>query len=90
MFYGATQFGPGTVSRGFAMKIARMCGSLQFLVVFTLVGLVASRAAAIAGQYVPRAAIASMGPRPAFAIADFDDDNRLDLANVEGSQLNVG
>src|SRR5712692_8148291 len=86
MFDCAAQLAPRTACRSFATKIARGCCSLQFLVLFLLVGFVASRVA-VAGQDVPHVPIASLGAGPSFAIADFDGDKRLDLANVQGAQL---
>lgn len=80
---------PRIVCRSFATKIARGCCSLQFLVLFLLVGFVASCVAA-AGPDVPYVPIASLGPGSSFAIADFDGDKRLDSSNVESGQLGSG
>ena len=86
MFDFAAQFAPRTVCRSFGTKIARGCCNLQFLVLFLLVGFIASHVAA-AGQDIPHVPIASLGTDPSFAIADFDGDKLLDLANVQGGQL---
>lgn len=89
MFDCIAPFAPRIVCRSFAAKIARGCCSLQFLVLCLLVGFVVSRAAA-AGPGVPHVPIASLGAGPSFAVADFDSDKQLDLANVVGAQLGPG
>lgn len=86
LFDCAAPFAPRTVCRSSATKIARRSRSLQFLIVFLLVGFAASRVEA-AGPDVPYVPTASLGPGSSFAIADFDGDKRLDLANVESGQL---
>jgi hypothetical protein len=63
-------------------------GRLQILGLFFLfVIFFASRATAAIGTGVQYAPITSVGPGPSFAIADFDGDQRPDLARVEGGQI---
>src|SRR5215469_2097807 len=85
----AAHFAPRAVCRSFATKNARGCCSLQFLVLFLLVGFVIPRLAA-GGPDAPHVPIASLGAGPSFAIADFDGDKRPDVASVEGGQLGFG
>lgn len=89
MFDCMAPFAPRIVCRRFATKIARGCCSLQFLVLFLLVGFVASRVPA-AGPDVPLVPIVSLDAGPSFAIADFDSDKHFDLANVVGGQIRPG
>ena len=65
----------------FAMP-ARWYRGLRFSVLLFLFGLFASAAAAATGTDVQSAPVTSIGPGPSFAIADFDRDQRPDIASV--------
>lgn len=60
---------------------------LRFLVLLFLICLLGGKAVASTRTDVPSAPAASGGLGPSFAIADFDGDQQLDIATVEGSQL---
>jgi hypothetical protein len=72
-------------------KLAAKCRRiylLRFLSLLLLLGLSGSRAAARSGQDVQFAPVGPIGSGPLFAIADFDGDDRPDLASVEEERLN--
>ena len=72
-------------------KLAAKCRRiylLRFLSLLLLLGFAGSRAAARSGQDFHYPPVGSIGPGPLFAIADFDGDNRPDLASVESERLN--
>lgn len=86
MFDFASNFRAVGPRERFATKTARSYRTLPFLTFLFLFGFFASGATAATGQDVPHAPVGSVGPGPSFAIADFDGDQRPDLASVEGGQ----
>ena len=61
--------------------------SLKFLVLSLLFGLPGTGVAPARGAEGQNAPLPSVGPGSSFAIADFDGDQRPDLATVEGHQI---
>ena len=71
----------------FARRSPRRYFGFEFLVFLFLVGLFSPHVAAATGQDTWHAPIPAVAPGPSFAIADFDGDQRPDLASVEGGQI---
>jgi hypothetical protein len=59
---------------------------LPALALLLFLGVSGGSAAAAPGADVQTSPVTSIGPGPSFAIADFDGDHRLDLANVQAGR----